>query len=379
MKEQDLKNAVEKIKISNDAKMRILERTKNNRKEENIMKSRKKFVPIAIAATLTLGITAFAAVTHWSSGFLQKMNINGEQMERLQDSDSSLVAMPNVSNTHDGITVSTAQCLFDGNAIHISFYVDGYELDKTEEPDLEYVNIYIDGKETHNYGFSFFNGIDWSDREHPVMADGTPVLEDADGNYIPNYRIADGKMEINLDLSPTDENGRRLSETDFENKEIKIVMGNFGDIKGEWILKWNLGGFEKGREVEINQELAGTGINVTSAVLYPASAIIRMNFPMVEITDTGLDESGNTITYSDFAEPPAFVGVKLKDGTVYTDLFGGGSEGYENGNRDEFVSRISFSRIIDTNEIDSLLFVKNPLADGKSRLTENDCYAVKLK
>lgn len=342
------------------------------------MKSGKKFVPIAAAAALVLGITAFAAA-HWSSGFLQKMNISEKQMGKLQNSAGTLVTAPNVSDTHDGITVSTAQCLFDGNAVHISFYVEGYELEKTEEPDLEYINIYIDGRETHNYGFSFFNGIDWSDREHPVMADGTPVLEDADGNYIPNYRIADGKMEVNLDLSPTDENGRRLSETDFENKEIKVVMGNFGDTKGEWILKWNLGGFEKGREVEINREIDVTGIKVTSAVLYPASAIIRMSFPMTEITDTGLDENGNEITYTDFAEPPAFAGVKLNDGTVYTDLFGGGSEGYENGNTEEFVVRVNFSRIIDTDEIDSLLFVKNHSADGKSKLTENDCCAVKLK
>lgn len=379
MKEQDLKNAVNNIKIQEDVKDRIISEMKNYKKEENVMKSKKKFVPFAIAAALLLGITVFGAAAHWSSGFLQKMNISEKQMEKLQGSDGSLVEMPNVSDTHDGITVSTAQCLFDGNAIHISFYVEGYELENTEEPELEYINIYIDGRETHNYAFGFFNGIDWSDRENPIMADGTPVLEDEDGNYIPNYRIADGKMEIDLDISPIDENGKRLSEVDLENKEIEVVMGNFGTLKGEWKLKWILNSFEKGVEFKVDRELGETGIKVTTAVLYPASAIIRMDFPMVEIIGTGVDENGNEISYTDFEEPPAFIGVKLKDGTVYTDLFNGGSEGYEDGNNDVFVSRINFSKIIETDEVDSLLFIREYPENGKMKITEKDCYVVKLE
>lgn len=376
MKEQELKNALDNIRLSDEEKKRILEKVKMKGKEAHKMKS-KKIIPIALAATLVLGITAFAAASHWSSGFLQKMNIDKKQMESLQSSDSALVATPNVSDTHDGITVSTAQCLFDGNSVRMSFYVEGYELDRTSEPELEYINILLDGKIGHNFGWSFFNGIDWTDKNNPAMADGSPVQEDEDGNYINNYRIADGKMEIDLDWSPYVEGIGRLSGKDLSGKTITVIMQNFGDKKGKWVLEWTLDNFESGKTFALDSALGDTGARVTSAVLYPASAVIRVSFPKVEITEIGFDENGNEVPVTVYAEPPAFAGVKLKDGTVYTDLFGGGTEGYEDGNSEEFVARVNFSRIINTDEIESLLFVKNQLNE-EAELTENNCYEVKL-
>lgn len=379
MKECDLKNAVENIKLSDNAKMRILEKAKNNRKEESIMKSRKKFVPIAVVAVLVLGITAFAAVTQWSSGFLQKMNINGEQMKKLQNSNSSLVTMPNVSDSHDGITVSTAQCLFDGNSVRMSFYVEGYELDNTVEPELEHINILLDGEIGHNYDWCFFNGIDWSDRKNPVMADGSPIQEDENGNYIKNYRIADGKMEIDLNWSPYVEGGERLSGDDLSGKTITVIMQNFGDKKGKWTLEWTLDNLEQGKTFTLNSELENTGIRVNEVTLYSASAVVKFDFPKTEIETDAYDENGKLYKTTDFAEPPELVGVKLKDGTVVTDINDGGSGGYENGNMNEFVARTNFSKIIDTDEIDSLLFIKNYPSDGTIKITEKDCYAVKVK
>ncbi len=376
MKEQDLKTAVENITISENAKMRILKRTKNHRKEENSMKSRKRFVPITIAATLALGITAFATVTHYSRGFSQKMNINEEQMERLQNSDSSLVAMPNVSDSHDGITVSSAQCLFDGNSVRMSFYVEGYELEKTEEPELEYLNILLDGKIGHNYDWSFFDGIDWTDRKHPVMADGSPVQEDENGSYIRNYRIADGKMEIDLNWSPFVDGDGRLSGEDLNGKTITVIMQNFGDKKGKWTLDWTLDNLEQGKTFTLDFALGDTGAKVNEVTLYSASCVVKYDFQKKDIETDAYDENGKLYKTTDFAEPPTLVGVKLKDGTVLMDINDGGSNGYENGDLNEFVSRVNFSRIIDADEIDSLLFAKNQL---KAKMTENDCYTLKLK
>lgn len=343
------------------------------------MKSKKKLVPIAIAATLVLGITAFAAVTHYSSGFLQKMNIDKKQMESLQNSDGTLVTMPNVSDTHDGITVSTAQCLFDGNSVRISFYVDGYELDNTTEPELEYLNILLDGEMGHNYDWNFFNGIDWTDRKNPVMADGTPVKEDEKGNYIPNYRTADGKMEIDLNWSPYVEGGGKLSGEDLDGKTITTIMQNFGDKKGKWVLEWKMENLEKGKTFTINSEFGNTGIKVNEVTLYSASAIVKFDFPKKDIEIDAYDENGKAYKTTDFEEPPELVGVKLKDGTVITDINDGGSGGYENGNLNEFVARTNFSKIIDTDKIESLLFIKNYPANGTIKITEKDCYAVKLK
>ena len=72
MKEQELKNTMNKIKISDEMQNRILKKVKkaNYRKEGHYMKSKKKISLIAIAAALVLGITAFATsgmVTTWFS------------------------------------------------------------------------------------------------------------------------------------------------------------------------------------------------------------------------------------------------------------------------------------------------------------------------
>lgn len=70
MKQNELKNAINKIELSQERKNRIVSRSvmANREKERYFMKSKKKFTLIAIAATLVLGITVFAAngvVTSW--------------------------------------------------------------------------------------------------------------------------------------------------------------------------------------------------------------------------------------------------------------------------------------------------------------------------
>lgn len=72
MKEQDFKNTMNKIQISDEIQNRILEKVKkaDYRKEGLYMKSNKKISLIAIAAALALGVTVFATsgiVTTWFS------------------------------------------------------------------------------------------------------------------------------------------------------------------------------------------------------------------------------------------------------------------------------------------------------------------------
>lgn len=378
MKKTDFINAVNRIEISEDTEKRILKKAKSYERNEKTVRFNKKIAFTVIAATMLLAISTMAAVSDWSSGFLSHLRISNEQMKKLQSSDTATVASPNAKCTLNGIGVSTSECLFDGNNIHISFYVEGYELEKTVEPDLEYIEILIDGREIHNYSYSFFNGIDWRDRKNPVMADGSPILEDEDGNYIPNYRIADGKMELNLDIFPVDEEGNHLSGGNLENKEITVSMHNFGRTKGEWTLKWNLGNFaeSKSKKVLINQTLGTSGATVKSVVLYPTSIIIRYDFPFREIPLEGVDQYGNNIMTTEHAEPPEFVGVRLSDGTVYTDLFNGGSSGYEK-DKSEFVARINYSILTDVDHIEALLFQKETPSANRP-LTEDDCYVIPI-
>lgn len=377
MKEQEFKRAVEQINISDTMQMRILEKVKVSQKTEVRMKSKKKIIAVAVAATFLIGATVFAATSKWSSGFMQNLRISGSQMEHLQNSESNLVAMPHVSDTQNGITVSTAQCLYDGNVMRMSFYVEGYELDPTQTPELEYLVILLDGEQGHNYDWNFYDGIDWTDRKNPVMADGSPVLEDENGNYIPNYRIADGKMEIDLNWQPFVDNAGHLSAEELANKTITILMKNFGDVKGQWELEWNLGSLEKGTEFALNTVLGDTGATVEEVTLYSASAIVNYDFPYTEVLVDAYDENGHLSQTTDFAEPPALVGVRLKDGTVISELNDGGSAGYEKDDK-TFVARISFSGILDVSEIDALLFEKSDSPSEGVALTEENCYMVAL-
>lgn len=63
MREQDLKDALNQIEISEEMQKRILQSSKNMnyRKGDINMKSKKKFILIAVAATFILGITVFAS------------------------------------------------------------------------------------------------------------------------------------------------------------------------------------------------------------------------------------------------------------------------------------------------------------------------------
>ncbi len=57
---QEFKRAMENVKLSLEAKERIILRTKNNKKE-NVIMSRKKIGIIAAAAVMVMGIVAYAA------------------------------------------------------------------------------------------------------------------------------------------------------------------------------------------------------------------------------------------------------------------------------------------------------------------------------
>ena len=70
MREKELKNALNRIEISEEMQKRILQKSKNAncRKGEFYMKSKKRFALIAVAATFILCITVFA-----SSGIITSM------------------------------------------------------------------------------------------------------------------------------------------------------------------------------------------------------------------------------------------------------------------------------------------------------------------
>lgn len=356
-----------------------MEEMKNNRHKNKHYFWQKKAAAIVLAALVGGGsITALARVyMNWSHGMQAQMNVSNEQMLELQDTEGTLVSFPAVSDTRGDITVSAAQCLLDDNNIKVALYVEGYELESSIKPKLDNLSILLDGQPVYNYEWYFYSGIDFDDKGNPVMADGSEALMDAEGGIIPNYQI-DGKMEIDINLSPVDENGKAV--TDLAGKVITIQMDNFGENTGTWTLEWALESGSEAVEVELNEVLGNSGATVTKVELSPISAKIYYDFPMTEIQDMVLDENGSTIESTDFAEPPEFVGIKMTDGTVYTGILNGGTYSYEDMDSSIFIAKISLSRVINPEEVQSLLFLRDDIMiEGENEITENDCYVVDVK
>ncbi len=346
--------------ISMEGKEEHMEVIKYNKKRHPLKKTRA--AAIVLAAIVGGGsITAVAAAyIHWSQGMQSKMNVSEEQMIALQNKEDTPLSFPEVADTQGEITVSVAQCLLDDNDIRVAFYVEGYELSNAESPQLENLNILLDGEPVNNYEWSFYTGVDGEE-------EGT----------IPNDQAEEERLELDLILSPVDENGKSI--TDLAGKVITVQMVNFGDTTGTWTLEWILEGTSTVVEKQLHEVLGNSGATVTKVSLSPISIKVCYDFAPAEISDIVLDENGNAVEVSDYAEPPQFVGVKMTDGTVYTAITDGGTYGYEDVEASLYVAEISLSRVLDPEKVQSLLFLKDELPATEQEITEDQCYIIELK
>ena len=278
-----------------------------------------------------------------------------------------------LKNLYDIITT-----ILDKNDLKIGFYVEGYELENNVEPQLDSISIWLDGQVVYNYEWGFYNGIDWDENDNPIMADGSPVQEDAEGGIIPNYRTADGKMEIDLNVSPMNEKGEHFS--DLAGRNITIQMDNFGEHTGTWTLEWTLEGTTTTVDKTLQEALGNSGATVISANINPISITVSYDFKPQKIYETGIDENGNTVEIEDYAEPPKLIGVKLIDGTEYIGFSGGSTYGYDDIESGVYTAKVSLSRIMNPQEVESLLFLREDAeVTGEQEITLEQCYVVNIK
>ena len=88
--------------------------------------------------------------------------------------------------------------------------------------------------------------------------------------------------------------------------------------------------------------------------------MVEYDFPRREIEEEYINENGVPGTVTMLAEPPAAMGVKLKDGTVIKYLYiGPGQGGYSEENGDTYALLMAADRVIDVDEIESILFLKS--------------------
>ena len=349
-------------------------------------RSRKRVVLISAAAVASLfALTGAAAVyRNWSSSLSEGLHVSEEQKQELES--NQMAAFAEQSCTDNGITVTAQQSITDNYYSHLSFKVEGYDLEEGAEPAFETIRITVDGRDDFSWSGSFYNGIVSDEYGRPALADGSSwesLETDENGVLIePSYVMKDGSLEFQVTLAKTDEKGF------FLNKPVHVELTNLGTaaraeyspvLEGSWTFDWNLQGSGEAKEYDLNVPLGDSGAAVTHAEISPISLTAEYQFPRQEITDQYTDENGELQEYTLYEEPPALMGVRLKDGTSYPYLYmGPGSMGYKDESSDTYVYSFAIDRVLDPEHVECLLFLKE-VPEGDGALEEASFYEVPLQ
>ena len=344
--------------------------------QKSVKKSRKKYVIVALVATMTVGaVSAYAAYTNWSHGMKEELRISEEQQKNLEA--NGMAAFSDASVTDAGVTVTAQQSITDNYYTYLSFKVEGYSVEKGVQPDFETISVTADGQNV-SWGGRFYDGMISGDDGMVVNADGSAPETEADGSMIENYVMDDGSLEYHMILK-SHEKGF------FTDKQLHVELENLGtvakaqyfpDIEGSWKLDMTLGGADTAKYIETNEKLGDTETIVTGVELSPVSMRITYDFPKTEPRmEEFEDENGEIQTIAWPAQPPFAFGIRLKDGTVMKYISAGSeSTGYTSEEGQEYVVSFPLDRVIDPDQVEAVLFREYDEENGK-QLT----YEVPLK
>lgn len=342
---------------------------------------RRRMWPMAAAAVLSVGILgagAAAAYMQWSKGLEEGLRTTVEQREALEE--SSMAAFVGQSVTQNGVTVTAQQSVVDQHFAYLSFKVEGYTVEDGVQPDFSVIDISMEDEAGYTGGIcsSFYDGLVMGEDGRAVHADGTPLSE---GEPV-SYMLEDGTMEYQITMYC----GKAGY---FIGQPIKVALKDLGtytgkaedvvvDVEGDWTFEWTMEGSDDVRNLELNAALGESGATAVKAELSPISIVITYDFPRQEETELAVDADGNEYNRTTYANPPYFTGVRLKDGTMYTRLSGMGSAGYNEDGSDTYTYTTALGRVIDAEQVESLLFIKSH-PGGESPLTEENLYIVPVK
>lgn len=346
--------------------------------------NRKKLGMVALAATLVLGtVTAGASVyLRWSRSLEKELRVTKNEKQIAEK--SGLADFPEMSVTDGGVTVTAQQSIVDNYYAYLSFKVEGYEVPVGKQPGFEQTNITVDEGDV-SYDSSFYDGLMPGEDGLAVLDDGSPIPLDENGQWVIDYTMADGSLEYRINVSGNGEKGFLM------NKKIHVELKNLGtypgkaesvetDIEGSWTFDWVLKGDNSIYTAVCNEPLGNTDATVIGAEISPISIKAIYDFPRKRIKDTILDgETGEKSAYTTYAEPPALVGVKLKDGTLLSNLYyGPGMSGYIDEKSNQYELQFAIDRILDVDQVKSLLFIKS-VPEEEGVLTEKNLYVVDIR
>lgn len=349
------------LKKTDDALAQIRESTKPVRKakKESRFQGGFRYAQAAAIACAVLvgagGITVTAAVVHhlWSRGMQGNIQATEEQQKDLAE-QGMVTEGPDLSDmevTSEGITVKPTELIADGHFVHVAFQIAGYDLADGEEPCFEEVRVYTGEDENAKDGWvnmsgSFYNGIIANNNGEPVYEDGTPLES---GDFAEHYKAEDGTLEYVMTLYKTDTD----PEESLLGQTIHVLLKNLGTVKktefmnkidGTWKLDIPVDGKDTAKSFELNTVLENANITVLSAAISPIS--IRVDYEVTGELQTQEDDNGL----------PEVSGVVLKDGSRLLYLFNGGQSGYQEGSDTQAYLMAAFDRVIDVDQVQSLLF-----------------------
>ncbi len=326
--------------------------------QKSVKKSRKKYVIVALVATMTVGaVSAYAAYTNWSHGMKEELRISEEQQKNLEA--NGMAAFSDASVTDAGVTVTAQQSITDNYYTYLSFKVEGYSVEKGVQPDFETISVTADGQDV-SWGGRFYDGMISGDDGMVVNADGSAPETEADGSMIENYVMDDGSLEYHMILKSHEKGfftGKQL-HVELENLGTVAKAQYFPDIEGNWILDMSLGGADTAKYIETNEKLGDTETIVTGVELSPVSMRVTYDFPKTEPRmEEFEDENGEIQTIAWPAQPPFAFGIRLKDGTVMKYISAGSeSTGYTSEEGQEYVVSFPLDRVIDPDQVEAVLF-----------------------
>lgn len=296
--------------------------------------------------------------------------------------------------TQNGVTVTAQQSIVDNHYAYLAFKVEGYECPEGKQPMFSETDITVNGQDV-TLGASFYDGVTADAKGKAVLTDGSPIPVDESGAILIDYTMDDGSMEYRINLYGDGESGS------FMEKPIHVELKDLGfytdkgeeektDVEGTWVFDWTLSGDESIYVSECNEMLGDTGAAVIRAEISPISINAVLEMPRREIKETGYHDvqeeiDGELVQRSEpfeavfYEEPPRLAGVKLVDGTILTFMYmGPGRMGYVDDVSDTYEVSLGIDRILDVNQVESLLFVKS-YPEGEAEYTEDNFYVVNIR
>lgn len=325
---------------------------------------KRKLWPVLTAAALavsTISVSA-AAYIHWSRGLEERLQVSEEQSKSMEN--SQMTSYVGQSVTQGGVTVTAQQSIVDNYSAYFSFKVEGYQVEDGVQPGFSDKKIILGDHEEYVGGWnsSFYNGLITGLDGKVIHSDGTPLSE----NEKVSYTREDGSLEFQIQMNSEEKGVFFDKPIHVELKDLGFYGGDEENIvveaKGIWEFDWVLKGSNEIKVYELNTPLGKSGATVLQAELSPISICVTYQYPRQAETE----------------EPPSFTGVRLKDGTIYTGLSGAGVYGYTGEGTDVYKETVSLERVIDVEQVESLLFVKS-YPEEEMSLTEENLHFVSVE